>query len=112
MHSGQAGRLSYVGCGTHDLLQINPPPVLGAALNAGTRRPGDARLIDILANGRAGKDALLGVSTKLTVDVVRRGIFDRTRPSLSVPVTDSHCQYTAFQETVNLLFPIMLDQED
>lgn len=41
-----------------------------------------------VTNGRPGPEALVGVSTKLTVDIVRRGIFDRTRPSLSVPVSD------------------------
>jgi predicted HTH transcriptional regulator len=43
-----------------------------------------------VANGRAGTDAFRGVSTKITVDIVRRGIFDRTRPSLSVPVAEVH----------------------
>lgn len=42
-----------------------------------------------VANGRAGVDAFTGVSAKVTVDVVRRGIFDRTRPSLSVPVSET-----------------------
>lgn len=41
-----------------------------------------------IANGARGPEAFRGVSPKLTVDVVRRGIFDRTRPSLSVPVTE------------------------
>jgi ATP-dependent DNA helicase RecG len=41
-----------------------------------------------VANGRAGVDAFQGVSTKLTIDTIRRGIFDRTRPSLSVPVSE------------------------
>lgn len=43
-----------------------------------------------VANGRTGTDAFAGVSAKSTVDVVRRGIFDRTRPSLSVPVSEVH----------------------
>ena len=41
-----------------------------------------------VANGRAGVEAFRGVSTRLTIDIVRRGIFDRTRPCLSVPVTE------------------------
>jgi ATP-dependent DNA helicase RecG len=35
-----------------------------------------------------GDRAFIGVSSNLTVDVVRHGIFDRTRPALSVPVRD------------------------
>jgi ATP-dependent DNA helicase RecG len=41
-----------------------------------------------VADSKAGPDAFRGVSTKLTIDTVRRGIFDRTRPSLSVPVAE------------------------
>lgn len=40
-------------------------------------RPGDA-------------GSLMGVSSELAVDVVVRGIFDRTRPSLSVPIEEHH----------------------
>lgn len=35
-----------------------------------------------------GPAAFRGVSTRLTADVIRKGIFDRTRPSLSVPVAE------------------------
>ncbi len=41
-----------------------------------------------VANRQAGPAAFLGVSAKLTTDVVRKGVFDRTRPTLSVPVED------------------------
>jgi ATP-dependent DNA helicase RecG len=41
-----------------------------------------------VADGKAGRAAFPGVSTRLTIDSVRRGIFDRTRPSLSVPVAE------------------------
>jgi ATP-dependent DNA helicase RecG len=35
-----------------------------------------------------GRRVFIGVSSRLTVDAVRHGIFDRTRPPLSVPVRD------------------------
>lgn len=41
-----------------------------------------------VADTVGGSPAFRGVSTKLTVDVIRKGIFDRTRPSLSVPVAE------------------------
>lgn len=41
-----------------------------------------------VANGRAGPDSFPGVTSKLTIDIVRTGIFDRTQPSLSVPVAE------------------------
>lgn len=37
----------------------------------------------------ASGNAIVGVSSDLTVDAVRRGIFERTRPSLSVPVLET-----------------------
>lgn len=41
-----------------------------------------------VADSIRGHAAFRGVSVKLTVDVIRKGIFDRTRPSLSVPVAE------------------------
>ncbi len=41
-----------------------------------------------VADTVGGSPGFRGVSTKLTVDVIRKGIFDRTRPSLSVPVAE------------------------
>ncbi|MEO8571963.1 MAG: ATP-binding protein [Chloroflexota bacterium] len=41
-----------------------------------------------VADTVGGSRAFRGVSTKLTMDVIRKGIFDRTRPSLSVPVAE------------------------
>jgi len=41
-----------------------------------------------IANAASGSEAIVGVSNRLTVDDIRRGIFDRTRPSLSVPVLE------------------------
>ncbi len=41
-----------------------------------------------VADATAGRAAFQGVSTRLTADVIRKGIFDRTRPSLSVPVSE------------------------
>jgi ATP-dependent DNA helicase RecG len=41
-----------------------------------------------VVDGLAGPAAFRGVSSRLTADVIRKGIFDRTRPSLSVPVAE------------------------
>jgi len=50
-----------------------------------------------VADAVAGRDAFRGVSTRLTADVIRKGIFDRTRPSLSVPVSEF------FEDTARLV---------
>ena len=41
-----------------------------------------------VADAVQGPAAFRGVSSRLTADVIRKGIFDRTRPSLSVPVAE------------------------
>ena len=50
-----------------------------------------------VADAVPGRSAFRGVSTRLTADVIRKGIFDRTRPSLSVPVSE------VFEETARLV---------
>jgi ATP-dependent DNA helicase RecG len=50
-----------------------------------------------VADAIPGRAAFRGVSTGLTVDVIRKGIFDRTRPSLSVPVSE------IFEESARLV---------
>lgn len=46
------------------------------------------RIVTGVADRPGDAGSLLGVSSELTIDVVVRGIFDRTRPSLSVPVEE------------------------
>ena len=41
-----------------------------------------------VANSPGGPSALVGVPLRLTVEAVARGIFDRTRPGLSVPIEE------------------------
>lgn len=48
---------------------------------------GGTVVLGVADKGFGGK-ALTGVRNELTVDVIRLGVFERTRPSLSVPVTD------------------------
>ena len=50
-----------------------------------------------VADAAAGRAAFQGVSTRLTSDVIRKGIFDRIRPSLSVPVSE------IFEESARLV---------
>lgn len=50
-----------------------------------------------LVDSTGGPAAFRGVSTRLTADVIRKGIFDRTRPSLSVPVAE------IFEESARLV---------
>src|SRR5271166_212667 len=40
--------------------------------------------------GTTREDALVGVEPSLSVDAIRKGIFDRTRPSLTVSARDHH----------------------
>lgn len=49
---------------------------------------GGSIVIGISDTVPAGANPFVGVSSRLSVDVVRHGIFDRTRPTLSVPVRD------------------------
>ena len=49
---------------------------------------GGSIVIGIADSVRPNRNAFQGVSSKLSVDVVRLGIFERTRPPLSVPVAE------------------------
>lgn len=50
---------------------------------------GGTVVIGVADRPDASGNSIVGVSSDLTVDVVRRGIFERTRPSLSVPVGET-----------------------
>jgi ATP-dependent DNA helicase RecG len=51
---------------------------------------GGAIMVGVADTVPNGRSPFVGVSSRITVDAVRHGIFDRTRPTLSVPVRELH----------------------